>query len=133
MGIWLVMTTSDGDERPFRVQSARTTIIGRETRCDVRIAIPSVSDRHCELRLDGEELHLCDLDSAGGTYHNGERIRRAKLSHADRVTVGPITFEVRMDTSEQRSIELTPNRRPAVSIETLTSPLSSPAPAPRRI
>jgi pSer/pThr/pTyr-binding forkhead associated (FHA) protein len=96
MGIWLVMKTMDGSERPFKVRPERT-IIGRETRCDVRIPIPSVSDRHCELHFDGMELRLSDLDSDLGTFHNGKRVREAILAHSDTLTVGPVTFVVRME------------------------------------
>lgn len=95
MSFWLVMRTSDGNERPFAVRESRT-VIGRESRCDVRIAVPSVADRHCEIVLDGSHLTLKDLDSDGGTFVNGQRVRDARLGHADQLRIGPVTFEVRV-------------------------------------
>lgn len=90
------MKTAHGDERPFRVSERMT--IGRETRCHVRIAVPSVANRHCELVVDDDGvLRLADLGSDRGTYHNGARVREAVLNHADTLTVGPVTFEVRID------------------------------------
>jgi pSer/pThr/pTyr-binding forkhead associated (FHA) protein len=95
MGIWLVMQTADGIERSFPVCKPRT-IIGREVLCDVRVAMPAVSARHCELVLEEGRLRMNDLDSARGTFHNGESVREALLVHEDRLTVGPVTFIVRI-------------------------------------
>lgn len=100
MSIWLVMKTADGRERPFSIEKPKT-IIGRETRCDVRIPISSVSNRHCELHLSDGELKLTDLNSDAGTFHNGNKINQAILTHNDTVTVGPVTFVVRILPSHQ--------------------------------
>ena len=103
MSIWLVMKTADGKERPFPIQKTRT-VIGRETRCDVRIPISSVANQHCEIRLEDEVLHLTDLNSVGGTLHNGNPVNNAKLTHADTLTIGPVTFEVRILPGDQETI-----------------------------
>ena len=94
MSIWLVMRTADGVERPFPLEKPRT-VIGRDTRCDVRIALPAVDDRHCELIHDGQNLKLNDLGSTTGTFHNGTRVKQAVVAPRDTLTVGPVTFEVR--------------------------------------
>jgi len=95
MSIWLVMQAADGHERSFAVRKP-TTIIGRETTCDVRVPIPTVSQKHCQITFDGSELKLVDLRSDQGTYHNGNRVDEAVLSHEDKLTVGPVTFVVRV-------------------------------------
>ncbi len=97
MGVWLVMKTADGIDRPFQIEKPRT-VIGRETRCDVRIPVSAVSKKHCEIRLDHGELSLTDLDSDSGTFHNGDRVEKAKLSNDDTLTVGPVTFVVRVSS-----------------------------------
>ncbi len=94
MSIWLVMRTADGVERPFPIERPRT-VIGRDTRCDVRIALPVVDDRHCEHIHDGQNLKLNDLGSTTGTFHNGTRVKQAVVAPRDTLTVGPVTFEVR--------------------------------------
>jgi pSer/pThr/pTyr-binding forkhead associated (FHA) protein len=96
MSIWLVMRATDGNERSFPVQKP-CTVIGRETTCDVRIPIPTVSQKHCQITLDDGELRLSDLNSDHGTYHNGSRVQNARLSHEDTLTIGPVTFKVRVD------------------------------------
>lgn len=95
MGIWLVMKTSQGEERPFRVADRIT--IGRETRCHVRIAVPNVCDQHCELIVENNVVRLADLGSKNGTYHNGNRVKEAILNHQDTLTIGPVTFELRVE------------------------------------
>jgi pSer/pThr/pTyr-binding forkhead associated (FHA) protein len=95
MSVWLVMQASDGNERTFAVAKPRM-VIGRETTCDVRVPVPSVSDKHCQITFDGSELKLVDLHSDRGTYHNGTRVQEAVLCHEDRLTIGPVTFVVRM-------------------------------------
>jgi pSer/pThr/pTyr-binding forkhead associated (FHA) protein len=95
MSIWLVMQASDGRERSFEVAKSRM-VIGRETTCDVRVPIPSVSQKHCQIVLDGSEIKLVDLHSDQGTFHNGNRVQEAVLSADDTLTIGPVTFIVRM-------------------------------------
>ena len=95
MPIWLAMKTADGGERSFPILKP-CTIIGREMRCDLRVAIPSVAPQHCEVRMFGKsQLEVRDLDSDTGTFHNGERVAQAILDVGDRLTVGPATFILR--------------------------------------
>ena len=122
MGIWLVMRTADGGERPFPLEKART-VIGRDTRCDLRIAMPGVADRHCEILLNGQELKLQDLGSANGTLHNGVRIEQAVIDHRDTVTVGPVKFEVRREPG----VATADTPLPEVKIEPMSGRATPPA------
>lgn len=113
MRVWLAMVTADGGERPFPL-SRRRVVIGRDTHCDLRIALPSVAKNHCEVVVEKDALRLSDLGSHTGTFHNGARVQQAILSPDDRLTVGPITFVVRAareDGERDRSLaELKPHR-----------------------
>ncbi len=94
MTIWLAMKTADGDERSFPI-TKRRTIIGRDSRCDLRIAVPTVGEKHCEILLNGDVAEVHDLDSYTGTFRNGDRVDRAILDVNDRLTIGPATFVLR--------------------------------------
>ncbi len=94
MTIWLAMMTADGGERSFPI-TMRRTVIGRDTRCDLRIAVPTVAEQHCEILLDGEITEVHDLNSYTGTFRNGDRVDRAILDVNDRLTIGPTTFVLR--------------------------------------
>jgi pSer/pThr/pTyr-binding forkhead associated (FHA) protein len=93
----LAMETADGGERCFSISQDRL-VIGRDPRCDVRVAVPSVSNRHCEILTEGNILYVSDLESTTGTFHNGIRILKSELAPHDRVTIGPVTFVVRPET-----------------------------------
>lgn len=113
MGISLGMLTAEGTERPFALNKPRM-IIGRDMRCDLRVALPNVEPQHCEIIVDGSSLKLRDLGSAAGTLHNGSRVVHADLSAGDRVTVGPVTFIVRIDVVRHEgdgSVEITTHVR----------------------
>ncbi len=96
MGICLAMAITDGGERRFPLSNS-CTVLGRDSRCDLRVSLPSVAMQHCEIKMDGEILTLRDLDSPTGTFHNGTKVQYAKLAPNDRLTVGPVTFVVRED------------------------------------
>ena len=98
MLVTLELKSSNGLGRTFPLVDHRT-VIGRETRCDLRVPLPSVAMRHCELSFDGRILELKDLGSETGTYHNGDRILRTVLADEDEFSVGSVTFKVRFDRS----------------------------------
>jgi pSer/pThr/pTyr-binding forkhead associated (FHA) protein len=97
MKICLAMETAEGGERCFSISQDRL-VIGRDPRCDLRVAVPSVDMRHCEILTEGNVLCVSDLGSATGTFHNGIRILKSELAPHDRVTIGPVTFVVRPET-----------------------------------
>lgn len=97
MTISLAMVTADGSERAFPLVRQRT-VLGRGIACDLRVAVPTVGTEHCEIIVgDGGTLHLNDLGSETGTYHNGRRVENAVLARDDQLKIGPVTFVVRAD------------------------------------
>ncbi len=97
MDVVLVMFKDD-ERREFPIGSKRT-ILGRRPDCDLRIPTRDVSRRHCEIG-PGEkrsELVVRDLGSSNGTYVNDKRVAETMLKPGDRLTVGPVTFVVRIN------------------------------------
>jgi hypothetical protein len=66
----------------------RRIVLGRSRECDVQVNDPNVSRRHAELRQEGSTYWIVDLDSTNGVEVNGKRVRRARLSDGDVVTLG---------------------------------------------
>ena len=62
---------------------------GRSRDCDVRLMDPGISRRHCRIVPRGRSYTIEDLDSTNGTFVNGERIKRAKLTGGERAQIGP--------------------------------------------
>jgi hypothetical protein len=79
--------------RTHRVDK-RSVVLGRSRECDIQIEDPNVSRRHAELRQEGSVYWIIDLDSTNGVEVNGRRVKRAKLSPGDTVTIGStdVTF-----------------------------------------
>ena len=53
-------------------------VIGRSPENTIQINHGSISRRHCEVRFPPEGVEFRDLDSANGTWVNGERITKCK-------------------------------------------------------
>jgi hypothetical protein len=62
--------------------------VGRESDSELVLPEDLVSRRHAEFLVKDGEVSLKDLASTNGTFVNGQRIRKAKLSVGDRVLVG---------------------------------------------
>lgn len=131
MRMWLAMRRADGGERTFPLDRPRT-VIGRETRCDIRVPLPSIADAHCELRIESEVLIVIDLGSDEGTRHNGDRVERAILADRDSLTVGPVTFTVCFDAvggTETGSYAVEPKSEATIDPPTITTRRPSDQPA----
>src|ERR1041384_6978746 len=77
--------------------SGNWTTIGRGEGNMFQIIESSVSGRHCEVRMQGEELHVRDLLSTNGTFINGEKITEAVLKSGHMLRLGDV--ELRFENS----------------------------------
>jgi S1-C subfamily serine protease len=78
-------------------------LIGRAEDVGLRLRDANVSRRHATIRVlaDGT-AELRDLDSANGTFVNGERVERAVLRGGDQVQLGDTVMHVRTAGAESR-------------------------------
>jgi len=67
-----------------------TISIGRSPENSICLEDPSVSSRHAELMMMGENCYLKDLDSTNGTLVNGEPVKSVQLRAGDRVRFGKV-------------------------------------------
>jgi len=90
--MWILRTTTEGEpERTFRILPGVARTIGRSTGADFILDAALVSRVHCQLLALGDgALEVRDLESTNGTYVNGNRVERARLSPGDRVQVGRV-------------------------------------------
>jgi pSer/pThr/pTyr-binding forkhead associated (FHA) protein len=49
-------------------------ILGRSSSCDLSIQDAILSRQHCRIYSEGDQVYLCDLNSANGTTLNGHDI-----------------------------------------------------------
>jgi pSer/pThr/pTyr-binding forkhead associated (FHA) protein len=73
-------------------------VIGRHSRCDVRLSSPRVSRYHCCLTDVGGELAARDLGSTNGLRINGQRVTAGRLKPGDTLTIDQVDFRVEANT-----------------------------------
>jgi|GEM_PF-2351134 len=67
-------------------------LIGRGSSCDLRLPDPAVSRQHARLRYAQSAWYIQDLNSAGGTFVNGQKIASARLMSNDQIQIGGAVF-----------------------------------------
>lgn len=78
--------------RRFTLPDNEPQLIGRSSEA-LPITDRSVSRRHAELTPDGRDWYVRDLESANGTFLNGERLaERVKLQPGDQIRCGSTLF-----------------------------------------
>ena len=79
--------------------------IGRDLKADIKIRDTSVSKRHAVLFLKGDEVYIKDLNSANGTYVNGEKIlpnKEIALKNGDKIEIGKNQYEFESIALEEK-------------------------------
>lgn len=93
----LILDIAPGDGEPFEhCLEAQEVVIGRSTRCDLRLADRFLSRRHARLYRQGEDWLIEDLGSRNGTFVNGRRLSEPSvLRPGDTVTMSGSVIRVR--------------------------------------
>ena len=101
--------------------SVNPTTVGRAEGNLFQIIEPSVSSRHCEILLRGNEVVVRDLTSTNGTFITGERITEAILKPGQILRLGRVNL--RLET-------FTPVASPAPGAPSPSVPKPASAPVP---
>ena len=80
----------------------KNAVIGRSSKCDIRIDDPFMSQQHAEVLLEDGVFYLSDLESTNGTYLNGEEVTGdpIEMRNGDKVEIGQLTFIFVSEKSE---------------------------------
>ena len=78
--------------------SVNSTTVGRAEGNLFQIIEPSVSGRHCEILLRGNEVVVRDLKSTNGTFIQGERITEASLKPGQILRLGRVDLRLQIST-----------------------------------
>ncbi len=101
--MWVLRSTpeSAGPAQTFRLAAGATKTLGRAVRADFIVDVAMVSRLHCRLSASRDgHLEVVDLDSTNGTFVNGRRVDKAKISVGDKLRVGRV--ELLVTKTEQR-------------------------------
>jgi pSer/pThr/pTyr-binding forkhead associated (FHA) protein len=81
----------------FRVESGRQVQIGRGANADIAVtADPLLSESHFTFLWDEAGCRIRDLQSARGTFLNGQKINQAHVRNGDKIVAGQTHFAVRV-------------------------------------
>src|SRR5262249_62274514 len=69
-------------------------MVGRHRWCDVRIASPRVSRRHCCMALVRDGVLVRDLGSTNGTRINGQRVEEGVLRPGDELSIAHYRYQL---------------------------------------
>ena len=90
---WSLVADS-GPEKGQVIPIVERTEVGRALECDISVLEPSLSRKHAELEVDGNQLIIRELGSVNGTYVNGEKIDEVSLKDGDVINFHQIRFIV---------------------------------------
>jgi diguanylate cyclase (GGDEF)-like protein len=76
----------------FPLAAGRELLIGRREDADIQLRDDGVSRRHASLLVEGEGATLVDLESANGTWVNGQRVPRTHVENGARIQIGGHTI-----------------------------------------
>ena len=100
LNMWILTSISEGEpDKTFRILPGGVRTVGRATGADFIVDAPLVSRVHCRLTaLADGGLEVLDLDSANGTFINGDRVETGRLASGDRLGVGRVELVAVRDT-----------------------------------
>jgi pSer/pThr/pTyr-binding forkhead associated (FHA) protein len=122
----LVLLKKNGAHKTFAL-AANVTVIGRRDDCDLRIPLPMVSRRHCQLSLNKTIVELRDLGSRGGTFVNDERVEdQTSVKAGDYIRIGPLTFVCQIDGKPEKIVPPKKAAPPAPKTKAKPKPQKAP-------
>lgn len=94
-GFELVVREGPDPGKSLDLDEGDSAVVGRSSDCDFVLSDPGVSRRHCELEVRDGRLHFRDLDSANGTFLDGERQESGTIDDGQELLVGPVRLRCR--------------------------------------
>lgn len=93
----VVMTSGNTAGKVLNIPVSKF-LIGREPGCHLRPASSLVSKRHCAVLTRDSKVFIQDFNSTNGTLVNNVPVKgETELHDKDRLKIGPLMFEVRIE------------------------------------
>lgn len=120
----LIVQSGKHQGKKLKLPEDAEIVIGRDEKCQIRLASSDVSRHHCAIRQTPEGLLARDLGSRNGSYLNEVLMEEEMLLQpGDRLRIGPIVFQVPGAKTDFAAATGTPE--PPASDDDIASWLSS--------
>lgn len=118
-----------------------TTVIGRDSACDIVEVLPYVSLKHAKITFINGTYYLSDCNSRAGTFLNGKRVKNSTILHEkDCISLcdcnyfflgDKLLYAKRNREKERALLKMTaPNQRPVVLSANIQSKIVNTLPIP---
>lgn len=89
---YLIVISGPHVGKMYKIDREEVTV-GRSSKADMHVNDLGISRAHARVMIRGDEVFIEDLQSANGTYLNGDRLLRPqKLGDGDKITLGSTTI-----------------------------------------
>lgn len=83
------LVVREGNDRGKQVALGRqNVVVGRSLKSALQLSDETVSRQHARLEYEAGSHVIVDLGSTNGTFVNGKRVDRRRLSPGDRIVLG---------------------------------------------
>lgn len=114
---FLQWTDDDGQAQRWELPD-REVILGRRPSADLVFSQAFVSGHHAKLLEEDGNLMLVDLESTNGTFVNGHRVQREKVTSGDKIGLGDLQITVWLD-SPPEAVTVPPGKASLPDLETI--------------
>ena len=108
----VTVTVQQEGKDPSELQFRKSFVIGREDSCELQILSLGISRKHAEVFFEKGRWWIKDLQSANGTFLNGEKIDKIPLGRSTKVELGTgdasLVFTVEGFSAEAQTIREAP-------------------------
>jgi pSer/pThr/pTyr-binding forkhead associated (FHA) protein len=111
MQIKLIVVEGQSRRKEFVLELP--AVVGRSRAANVTVGDPKVSRHHCELFESAGVVMVRDNNSLNGTLLDGEKVTEKVVRPGARLTVGPLTFVVLYEPTEESTQEMSTLLAPA--------------------
>ncbi len=94
------LTKKDGSGTVFEVKKGQTVVVGRGSKCDVRVLDTMLSRVHCKVSEENGEYILLDEGSTNGTFVDDKKVERLVLKSGSLIELGTTTIEFTIEEAE---------------------------------
>jgi pSer/pThr/pTyr-binding forkhead associated (FHA) protein len=95
----------ENEKQLVQILPGQTVSFGRRRPADIECDDSCMTSIHFEVEHKGNVAEIRDVQSIGGTFLNGQRIRSAELCNGDLVRAGRTRFEIELQESSNEAMK----------------------------